>query len=340
MDKLFGGQRPGKGSSNGYEGKRSAGLRRKAFHAGSWYSEDPSQLAAELDGYLRAVDATKVLTAPVKALVSPHAGYSYSGPTAAWGFRGIDRSAVKRIFVLGPSHHVHLENCALPNPNMTAYETPLGNIELDQPILAELRSTSSFAEFSVKQDEEEHSIEMQLPFLKHMMGDAAFTLVPIVVGNASPSTEAKYGQLLAKYFDLPDTFFIISSDFCHWGQRFGYTSLLKEPPVVTTSLPAVAYPRDQYPINGGIEALDRVGMDLITCQDCGSFQSYLQKHENTICGRHPICVFLEILRRSQVRCDVRFVHYSQSQAMPAEPRASQSCVSYASGVCCMQCAAR
>jgi len=268
----------------------------------------------------------------VKALVSPHAGYRFSGPTAAWGFSCIDRSAVKRIFVLGPSHHVHLESCALPHASVRVYDTPFGQIELDQQILAELRSTSAFAEFSVRQDEEEHSVEMQLPFTKHMMGDQAFTLVPIVVGSTSPAMEAKYGQLLAPYFELPDTLFIISSDFCHWGQRFGYTGMLKEQPVVTALLPPVAYPQERFPVNGAIEALDRVGMDIITAQDVRAFQRYLQQHDNTICGRHPICVFLEILQRCQVKCDMSFVHYSQSQA-PIDPNSQQSCVSYASGVC-------
>jgi len=329
------------------------GLCRKAFHAGSWYSKDPSELGAELDGYLRAVDLSRVPAAPdasstscssrapsgpakrptVKALVSPHAGYSYSGPTAAWGFHCIDRAAVKRVFVLGPSHHVHLEHCALPSASVSVYETPFGNIELDQQILADLRKTSAFAEFSMRQDEEEHSIEMQLPFTKYMMGDQAFTMVPIVVGSTSPSAEAKYGQLLAPYFEQPDTLFIISSDFCHWGHRFGYTGLLQEPPVITASLPPVVYPQERYPVNGAIEALDRVGMDYITTQDVRSFQRYLQEHQNTICGRHPICVFLEILKRCQIKCDMRFLHYSQSQALPQKPPPSQSCVSYASGVC-------
>jgi AmmeMemoRadiSam system protein B len=235
---------------------------------------------------------------------------------------------------------VRLDCCALPNANVGVYETPLGNIELDQQILGELRSTSAFAEFSVRQDEEEHSIEMQLPFVKYMMGDQAFTLVPIVVGSTGANAEAKYGQLLAPYFELPDTLFIISSDFCHWGQRFGYKGLLKEPPVITAALPPVAYPQDRFPLNGSIEALDRAGMNLITAQDIRAFQRYLQEHDNTICGRHPICVFLEILQRCQVKCDVRFLHYSQSQMLPPNPSPSQSCVSYASGVCCTNCNVR
>mmetsp|Transcript_29805 Transcript_29805/g.47578 ORF Transcript_29805/g.47578 Transcript_29805/m.47578 type:complete len:358 (+) Transcript_29805:38-1111(+) len=322
-------------------------FKRRAFHAGSWYPEDPSVLGAELTDYLEGVDVSRVCARAnlgerdqaanrrvVKALVSPHAGYRYSGPTAAWGFSCIDRSVVRRIFILGPSHHVHLEHCALPNAAVTVYDTPFGPIELDMGILNDLRRTGAFAEFSVRQDEEEHSVEMQLPFAKYMMGDQTFTIVPIVVGSTSPAMEARYGQILEPYFELPDTLFIISSDFCHWGQRFGYTGLLEEPPVVTASLPPVSYPAARFPINAAIEALDRMGMDYITAHDVRAFQSYLVEHQNTICGKHPICIFLEILRRCRVKCDTRFVHYSQSQALTPQLGPSQSCVSYASGVCC------
>lgn len=362
--------------------------RRRASHAGSWYSENPAELRAQLDGYLADVDPRRVaapaparapaqasrdaalirhgrsaiaacvtagaqptrgaatepdrLDVPsgmVKALVSPHAGYRYSGPTAAWGFSSIDRAAVRRIFVLGPSHHVPLDHVALPSAGVEAYETPFGNIPLDVPLLNELRATRSFSEFSVRQDEEEHSIEMQLPFVKHVMADQEFTLIPMVVGSTSPSTEAAYGSILAPYFDLPDTLFIISSDFCHWGERFGYTSLLQGPQVSSPSLPPAAFPPDRYPVNAGIELLDRVGMDHITAQDLKSFQRYLGEHKNTICGRHPICVFLEILQRCRVKCDMRFVHYSQSQEMRRDPRPTDTCVAYASAVCCTACRA-
>lgn len=284
-------------------------------------------------------DSLPVPAGMVKALVSPHAGYRYSGPTAAWGFSSIDRAAVRKIFVLGPSHHVPLDHVALPNSAVEAYETPFGLIPLDVPILNELRATRAFSEFSVRQDEEEHSVEMQLPFVKHVMGDQEFTLIPMVVGNTSPSTEAAYGRILARFFEMPDTLFIISSDFCHWGERFGYTSLMEGPGVNTPLLPPVAYPTERYPVNAGIELLDRVGMEHITAQDLKSFQHYLGEHKNTICGRHPICVFLEILQRCRMKCEMRFVHYSQSQEMRREPRPSESCVAYASGVCCTTCCA-
>lgn len=74
-------------------------------------------------------------------------------------------------------------------------------------------------------DEDEHSIEMHLPYIAKVMENFKdqFTIVPILVGSLSPESEAMYGQLLAPYLDDPQNLFVISSDFCHWGQRFKYT---------------------------------------------------------------------------------------------------------------------
>ena len=69
----------------------------------------------------------------------PHAGYAYSGPTAAWSFAQIDAQTTKKVFIIGPSHHVYLPNCALPV--VKEYETPLGNLKIDKDILNELQST-------------------------------------------------------------------------------------------------------------------------------------------------------------------------------------------------------
>jgi len=309
-------------------------MRRRAYHAGSWYPADAASLGAELETYLEAAGDTSRASGQLKALVSPHAGYRYCGPTGAWGFGRIrtNKSWIRRIFVLGPSHHVALDQCALPPSGCRAYETPFGQIDLDTHVLQELRQSGTFVEFSMRQDEEEHSIEMQLPFAKYAMGDQPFVLVPIVVGSLSPDIETQYSRILAPYFDSPDTIFIISSDFCHWGDRFGYTRLLHEPSCCTPKLPPPVYPADRFPINGGIEALDRRGMDLITTQDLRAFHSYLSSHRNTICGRHPICVFLAMLQFSSVKCDINFAHYSQSQEMPNDPRPNDSCVSYAAGI--------
>lgn len=77
------------------------------------------------------------------------------------------------MFVLGPSHHVYLPNCALPSPKCSAYETPLGLLQLDTLTLDQLRKTKVFAEMDKETDEDEHSIEMHLPYIRHIFKEYA-----------------------------------------------------------------------------------------------------------------------------------------------------------------------
>lgn len=127
----------------------------------------------------------------------------------------------KRVFVLGPSHVVYLSGCALTT--CARYATPFGNLHVDAAVNAELAATDAFEQMNVRNEEAEHSIEMQMPLLKRVMGDRAFTIVPILVGSLSTQRQAFYGKLLARYIADPQNLFIISTDFCHWGSRFNYS---------------------------------------------------------------------------------------------------------------------
>eukprot|EP00386_Alphamonas_edax_P001356 GDKI01004053.1.p1 GENE.GDKI01004053.1~~GDKI01004053.1.p1 ORF type:complete len:300 (-),score=73.46 GDKI01004053.1:204-1103(-) len=284
---------------------------RAASHAGSWYSDNAEKLSVELEGHLKLV--TKLCSAP-KAVICPHAGYSYCAETASWAWKNVDPEKVNRVIMLGPSHHKYLERCALPAHEVTAYATPLGDIKLDKQVLAELHSTNGFEQLAIDEDQREHSIEMMLPFLAHVMRGRAFTLVPIVVGAVSPALEQQYGRLLARYFQDPGTLFVISSDFSHWGKRFRYTYVKPD----CTMLP----------LNQAIENLDKLGVSYIEKHDNQGFMNYLRIHGNTICGRHAIAILLHCFA-----CFVpgslqtAFLHYSQSSQVAS---AHDSCVAYAS----------
>lgn len=222
---------------------------------------------------------------------------------------------VKRVFVLGPSHYVRLKTCALSQCDV--YKTPLYDLRVDQALNRELRETEQFQWMDLKTDEDEHSIEMQMPFVAKVMEDFRdqFTIVPIMVGSLSYEAERKYGEILAPYLADPENLFVISSDFCHWGDRFRYTYAEKA----------------CGPIYKSIEKLDRAGMDLIEGLKPRPFCDYMQRYNNTICGRHPIGVFLQCcdkLAERGHRMSFRFLKYSQSSQVVD---AHDSSVSYASG---------
>lgn len=287
---------------------------RRASHAESWYSGDGAVLARELDQWLANV---QVLGTGARAVICPHAGYRYSGATAAYSFRQIDPNKVRRIFILGPSHHVRLSGCAVTQ--CLRYETPLGDLAIDTAVTRDLMETGFFETMTMEADEDEHSIEMQLPYIAKVMEPAGknFTIVPIMVGSLSPSSEAKYGKVLSKYLEDPSNCFVISSDFCHWGSRFRYTH----------------YDQTAGQIFQSIEALDKQGMELIERLDVAGFTNYLKKFGNTICGRHPIGVFLNMVAAMRnngttngTRMDLKFLSYAQSNQVVS---ARDSSVSYA-----------
>jgi len=143
-----------------------------------------------------------------------------------------------------------------------------------------------------------------------------FTIVPVLVGSLSPDKEAMYGRLLAPYLADPANLFVISSDFCHWGQRFRYVNGAERAP---------------GRIHEFIRDLDREAMDTIEALDPAKFTQYLQRTGNTICGRHPIGVLLHAIAKlaetpNGHRMKLKFLKYAQSSQCRS---INDSSVSYA-----------
>ncbi|KAI1314831.1 hypothetical protein EDD11_001656 [Mortierella claussenii] len=328
---------------------------RKATHAGSWYSSKKQILDKELTKHLDDAGDVSSVGEPfpivsLRAIIAPHAGYSYSGPAAGYAYKCIQSDLFKRIFILGPSHHVYLSGCAISK--CPKYNTPLGDLVVDQEVNRALEKTGKFKYMSQETDEDEHSIEMHLPFVYKVFEhhQDKVTIIPILVGALTEPTEKQYGKLLAPYLSDPENLFIVSSDFCHWGQRFSYTYYKSNVEGSTFSplLQREAIQRRQ-PISNGhvnssaasdilnppihecIRKLDHDGMETIELQDHAAFCKYLNRTKNTICGRHPIGVLLAALeesrRTSKLNFKTRFVHYAQSSSVLA---ATESSVSYAS----------
>lgn len=275
---------------------------RRAKKAGSWYEGDPTKLDQQLTRWLQEAGPSEF--GPAKAIISPHAGYMHCGSCAAYAYKEISPE-VSRIFILGPSHHVRLNSIALSQASF--YETPFCNLAIDQKICDELKATDEFETMTLRTDEEEHSLELQLPFIAKVMGERSnpFTIVPMMVGSIRPDKEAMYGRILSKYLADPQNMFVISSDFCHWGQRFDYQF----------------YERSWGQIHQSIEHLDKLGMKAIKDLKLESFTAYLRNYGNTICGRHPIGVLIGALEHlhsqgisGQVKnkYSIKFLNYLQS----------------------------
>lgn len=176
--------------------------------AGSFYPKDVSQLSNMLDEYL-AVETVDIEVP--KAIIAPHAGYIYSGQTAACVYSVIEklRTQITRVILLGPTHRLHVNGIALATNTHLA--TPLGNISIDTVALSKLEKKYSYVQFLDAAHEQEHSLEVQLPFLQKALND--FTLLPLLVGNAEPEQIA---DILSELWGGDETLIVISSDLSHF----------------------------------------------------------------------------------------------------------------------------
>jgi AmmeMemoRadiSam system protein B len=125
-----------------------------------------------------------------------HAGYSYSGPAAAWAYRSWDVSKAKRIFLLGPSHHFYLSKCALSQCDK--YATPLGNLTVDRETTNQLYESGKFQWMSKSVDEDEHSLEMHLPYIYKILSKYPSLLLrqhtQKLITNTDPSPPNLHSQ--------------------------------------------------------------------------------------------------------------------------------------------------
>ena len=175
---------------------------------GAFYPGDPGMLSSTVDQLL--ADAETVSGIQPKALIVPHAGYIYSGSTAATAYATLAPWAktIHRVVLLGPTHRVAVEGIALPETE--AFSTPLGTIRLDAQAIATIADLPQVV-FSDKVHAFEHSLEVHLPFLQRVLED--FTLVPLAVGDASPKAVAEVLDLL---WDGTETLIVVSSDLSHF----------------------------------------------------------------------------------------------------------------------------
>lgn len=178
--------------------------------AGTFYPGAGRVLVQDIRTMLdSALSKTPAATAP-KALIVPHAGYIYSGSTAALAYAQLAavRHSIRRVVLLGPAHRVPVRGLALPGDDFLA--TPLGEIEVDQVAVTQLLKLPQVV-VSRHVHAQEHSLEVQLPFLQTVLDN--FTLVPLVVGDASPPEVAEVLELL---WGGPETLLVISSDLSHF----------------------------------------------------------------------------------------------------------------------------
>ncbi|OGX46678.1 MAG: hypothetical protein A3G38_00750 [Omnitrophica WOR_2 bacterium RIFCSPLOWO2_12_FULL_51_8] len=148
--------------------------------AGAFYPQDAQELSAMIDGFLSSA-SPQAVSGDIFSIIVPHAGYGFSGPTAAFAYKLIQGRPYKTVVVIGPSHYYGFSGIALPGTS--AMRTPLGEVPVDQAFCRRLAQADSDVVIDGQAFEKEHSIEVQLPFLQKVLPD--FKVVPIAMNNCT-----------------------------------------------------------------------------------------------------------------------------------------------------------
>ena len=243
---------------------------REAAVAGMFYPADPDELAALVDGSLADAPDT-VVTGSITAVISPHAGYIYSGPIAAAAYRHLTPGAYDTVIVIAPSHHLSFDGVSIYDRG--PYETPLGQIPLDMELIEAIKKEGARIDYAAGAHVKEHAVEVQLPFLQRILGD--FELVPMVMGNQDYDLCVETARAVADAVMKTDrkVLLVASTDLSHF------------------------HDRDEA------AELDRVFRDLVTSNDPAGLYDALLRGRCEACGAGPVISVLLAANRLGA-CDV------------------------------------
>jgi hypothetical protein len=181
--------------------------------SGMFYPDDSATLRKDIANYVKSAD---IGTPPsnIRAVISPHAGYMYSGPVAAYGYKAVSSYTFDTVIVIAPSHRAHFQGIAVWDEG--AFRTPLGDVPVDAASAAGLTLSDSVFRANRDVHKGEHSLEVQLPFLQYIYKD--FLLLPLLVGAADEGVYEEAASALERVISASGRRFLIiaSTDLSHY----------------------------------------------------------------------------------------------------------------------------
>jgi len=226
---------------------------RKAVVAGQFYEGTAVRLSAQIEAFLAAAKPDKIPAGRVRALIVPHAGYIYSGPVAACAYKLVQGSDFETVVIIGPTHRYGFEGCSIYPEG--GFETPLGVAEVDKSVAQALIKASGFS-FDPEAHSEEHSVEVQVPFVQKVLAKAK--IVPIVMGYPDEQTIRVMAGALAKVLKDRKALVIASTDMSHYLEK------------------------------SKANALDADTIGLIQNLKTNSILKKVGRNENVLCGGGPV----------------------------------------------------
>jgi AmmeMemoRadiSam system protein B len=257
---------------------------RQPVRMGSWYSEDPQRLGLYIDkavgnaaekpirpqNVARLCSQNSDLKKNVVAIVAPHVSYNFCGNALAQAYGTVAGRKFDRVFILGPVHQGLVTNAVVPSA--TRFATPFGSLPVDTETINKLLKSPVFA-IDEKTHDREVSIEMELPFVRRVLGEVK--IVPIIIGNCNKESADKIADALSKVVSSNDLV-VVSTEFTQYGQRFDFEPFKNN-------------------VKENIEGLDKQAFSFISHLDADGLLKFQQSSGDTICGINSLYVLLKML---------------------------------------------
>ena len=256
---------------------------RPSICAGAFYDDNKDVLSARIDGYLKNVRNLPAFSQEVRALICPHAGYVYSGQTAAYAYRLIQGKPYETVIIIGPSHKYGFEGCSIYSAG--GFETPLGIAPVDEELAADIAKASGFS-YIAEAHKEEHSIEVQIPFIQKTIPGAK--IVPIVMGYPTRRTISALANALSEVLAVKKILVVASTDLSHY------------------------LPKEEA------NSVDAKTITLVQNLSADTIINKMANAENIMCGGGPVASTLLALKKMG-KPQVKALHYADSSEANQDP---------------------
>ena len=264
---------------------------RKSVIAGSWYPGSKDKLVSTFKDYFSNIDIPSIKK-QVLGLISPHAGYPFSGQTAAYGYSLLQEKQFDLVLIMSPMHRMALGSYLTTSADY--YETPLGKVPVDQKLLQVL---SEKIDLKFLSDDNEHSLEIQLPFLQYVLKE--FTILPIMISLINIFDITEIVNSLYELIKDKNCLIIASSDFHHI---------------------------DNYQ---QVKEKDKKVVEALKEFNIKDVKQRLSDPECSICGKVPIALLLEISKKLGAT-EVKNQHQTNSGDVTGDTSPGQYTVGYVS----------
>jgi AmmeMemoRadiSam system protein B/AmmeMemoRadiSam system protein A len=255
---------------------------REPVWAGQFYDADASRLGAAIEGFLKDLPAAPEVPGDIRAIVVPHAGYVYSGRTAAYAYRLVKGKPYETVIIIGPSHRFGFKGCSIYVKG--GFRTPLGTASVDEALAAELVKRSGF-KYIPEAHAAEHSVEVQVPFVQKVLPEAK--IVPVVMGYPEKRTVKALAAALDAACAGRKVLVVASTDMSHF--------LSKEK----------------------ANAADARTIELIEALEADAIEGKVEAGENILCGGAPVAAaILYAQKLGPVRAEV--LNYADSAAVTGD----------------------